>query len=120
VRRTEAHPTVLFGELLGLAGRLWAAAPGTGPAPHELPQYDHAEPTAAFSALSAAVEQLLGGKAPRQNYVRIAMVQSRPNLFEAALTPEVLASPGLVFTVRRNGSSPEQLKVSPRRTPSRR
>jgi type VI secretion system protein ImpJ len=112
LRRTDAHPEALFCELLGLAGRLWAAAPGTGPAPHELPTYDHAEPTAPFRALSEAIEQLLGGKAPRQNYARVAMVQRRPNLFEAALGAEVLHAPGLVLSVRRAGLSPEHLKAS--------
>ena len=110
LRTTEAHPSVLFGEMAGLAGRLWAATPDSGPAPHELPSYDHAEPTAPFRNLLAAIEQLLGGRAPKQNYVRVPLTQRRPNLFEAAVGPELQNAPALVLAVRRNGSSPEHLR----------
>ena len=112
LRRTEAHPSNLFCELVGLAGRLWAAAPGTGPAPHELPTYDHAEPSAPFAAVAAAIERLLGGAAPRQNYVRVPLVQRRPGLFEAALSPGLQTAPGLVLAVRKDGVSPEHLRAS--------
>ncbi len=110
LRKTEAHPSVVFGELAGLAGRLWAAVPGTGPAPSELPSYDHAEPTAPFRDLAAAIDQLLGGRAPKQNYTRVPLVRRRANLFHADLAPEVLEAPGLVLAVRREGVSPEHLR----------
>ncbi len=112
LRRTEAHPADLFGELVGLAGRLWAAVPGAGPAPHELPTYDHAAPSAPFAAAVDAIERLLGGAAPRQNYVRVPLVRRRANLFEATVPPEVLQATGLVLSVRREGVSPEHLRAS--------
>ena len=110
LRRTEAHPADLFGELVGLAGRLWAAAPGTGPAPHELPSYDHATPTVPFATIAEAIERLLGGAAPRQNYVRVPLVRRRPGLFEAAVSAGLQQAPGLVLQVRKEGVSPEHLR----------
>ncbi len=110
LRRTEAHPSAVFGEMVGLAGRLWAAVPGAGPAPSELPAYDHAEPTAPFRDLAAAIEQMLGGRAPKQNYTRVPLVRRRANLFQASLAPEVLDAPVLVLAVRREGVSPEHLR----------
>ena len=110
LRRTEAHPSAVFGEMLGLAGRLWAAVPGTGPSPSDLPHYDHAEPTGPFRELVAAIDQLLGGRAPKQNYTRVPFVRRRANLFQAALAPELMAAPDLVLAVRREGVSPEHLR----------
>ncbi|WP_412068630.1 type VI secretion system baseplate subunit TssK [Rubrivirga sp. IMCC43871] len=110
LRRTEAHPADAFGELAGLAGRLWAAVPNAGPAPSELPAYDHADPTAGFHALVGAVEQLLGGTAPRQNYTRVPLVRRRANLFHAPVAADVLDAPSLVLAVRRQGISPEHLR----------
>ncbi|GAB5537542.1 MAG: type VI secretion system baseplate subunit TssK [Rubricoccaceae bacterium] len=110
LRRTEAHPVAVFGEMVGLAGRLWAAVPGTGPAPHELPAYEHAEPTGPFRDLASAIDQLLGGRAPRQNYTRVPLARRRANLFQASLAPEVLNAPHLVLAVRRDGVSPEHLR----------
>ena len=112
LRRTEAHPAALFGELVGLAGRLWAATPIAGAAPHELPAYDHAAPTAPFAAVAEIVERLLGGAAPRQNYVRVPLALRRPGLFEAALAVEVQTAPGLVLAVRKGGVSPEHLRAA--------
>ncbi len=112
LRRTEAHPAALFGELVGLAGRLWAATPGAGPAPHDLPDYDHAAPTAAFAAVADAIERLLGGAAPRQNYVRVPLVQRRPGLFEAPVSPGLQKAAGLVLSVRKAGASPEHLRAA--------
>ncbi|MEM0963708.1 MAG: type VI secretion system baseplate subunit TssK [Bacteroidota bacterium] len=110
LRRTEAHPWTVFGEMAGLAGRLWAAVPGTGPAPSELPAYDHANPTGPFRDLAAAIEHLLGGKAPKQNYTRVQLARRRANLFHAPLAPAVLEAPELVLAVRRDGVSPEHLR----------
>lgn len=110
LRRTEAHPADVFGEMAGLAGRLWAAVPGSGPAPSELPVYDHANPSAPFRDIAAAIEQLLGGRAPKQNYVRVPLARRRANLFHAALAPEVMSAPDLVLAVRREGVSPEHLR----------
>lgn len=110
VRRTEAHPADVFGELVGLAGRLWAAVPGMGPAPSELPSYDHAEPTAPFLEVASAINQLLGGKAPKQNYTRVPLVRKRANLFYAEVASEVLGATSLVLAVRRDGVSPEHLR----------
>ena len=110
LRRTEAHPVDVFRELAGLAGRLWAAVPGTGPGPHELPAYDHASPSAPFHELASAIDQLLGGKAPRQNYTRVPLARRRANLFQTSVAPEVLDAPHLVLAVRRDGVSPEHLR----------
>jgi type VI secretion system protein ImpJ len=59
-----------------------------------------------------AIERLLGGAAPRQNYVRVPLVRRRANLFEATVPPEVLQATGLVLSVRREGVSPEHLRAS--------
>ncbi len=110
LRRTEAHPCAVFGEMAGLAGRLWAAVPDAGPSPSELPTYDHAAPTGPFRDLAAAIDQLLGGRAPKQNYTRVPLVRRRANLFHAELAPDVLDAAALVLAVRRDGMSPEHLR----------
>ncbi len=110
LRRTDAHPAAVYEALVGLAGRLWAASPWAGPSPFDLPAYDHAHPTAPFAGVAEAIERLLGGAAPRQNYTRVALARQRANLFGSVVAPDVLSATGLTLVVRKPGVSPEQLR----------
>lgn len=96
----DGHPEGLYLTMARLAGQLSAYVPEAGVHPRDLPAYDHARPTACFRALSATLDRLLGGAAPRANYDRVALVRQRANLFVADLTPAQTDDAQLFLVVR--------------------
>lgn len=110
LRRTEAHPADLFGALCTTAARLWAARPAQSPAPGELPAYDHAEATAGFARLGQAIEALLGGAAPRANYVRIPFARTGEGRYQAPLDPRLQGAADLFLAVRDPAADPARLR----------
>lgn len=109
LRASNAHPEDLFREMLGLAGRLSAAVPEASVSPREFPAYAHAEPSKGFAALTALIERLLGGAAPRANYTRIPFTRISEGLSTAKLDGALLSGNSLFLAVRHPSMSSEQL-----------
>lgn len=109
LRASNAHPEDLYREMLGLAGRLSAAVPEASVSPREFPAYAHSDPSQGFETLSAIIERLLGGAAPRANYTRIPLVQVSEGLSTAQLDSAVLSGNALFLAVRHASMSSDEL-----------
>lgn len=97
---SEAHPEGLYTTMLALAGHLSAFTPGVAAAPRDFPVYDHANLSSCFNALDAILQALLGGAAPKANYVRIPLVLQRENLYTAAPDASLLEQAQLYLVTR--------------------
>lgn len=102
----ETHPEALYTTLLALAGHLSAFTPEVAVAPRDFPVYDHADLSRCFNALDEILQALLGGAAPKANYVRIPLVLQREYLYTA--TPEAsLLEQAQLFLVARSAELSE-------------
>jgi len=105
----ESHPETLYTTMLTLAGQLSVYVSHTDLNPRDYPPYDHTNLWACFDQLDAIVRKLLGGAAPRANYVQIPLVQQRENLYSAQVDEALLREAQLFLVARSDKMAEDQL-----------
>ena len=105
----HAHPEAVYLRLLELAGGLVTYLPDAQVHPREFPVYDHHRPSACFNDLDALLRRVLGGRAPRANYMQIQLQRRTENLLGASVDAGLLERAVFYLVVRAEGRDEGQL-----------